>query len=771
MALINEIFDLCNKLAQNGWREMILSVTNGQLDIRQDAAEKLRSALLEPLTNIDREFPGFEDYTREDNKGIAPGRPAGSLLYHSLASPNVLWEDKQADRRLGYFPSIEEIELIENYVFSIVTPSLSLLMSEADENEIAIVVFASQYRTAVDTPHQRHADLVFSRTGISRVGNDGMLYNPALRGFEALVESDAHKIRVLPCKYSAYLAIKAKGSESFLGKRMRKDTSTDAVGNVPTDDKLDFWVPVHKLFNGKECIHNRDIAIKYESGFKNEKIKKVHKFLKNAFSLETGQPTSSLEKEPFILHDNIAEFDSLKSLVIPFTHHKLVDEANSSGRMVTLQKPKLPVTADGNRLKLLQSSLEIRSREANGGNGSRPAPEYMHIRSKIVQDETADLNLEADIINKVSADYQALHYIDFTGDGFVRAKVTGLSEVVKNILAYAIVAAPDFFPFVEQSEMLNKTLGQRGIWAVSPLALSDTRLSPNINSHPDLKANGLNTFDTVTSLVTISRSVRAQTNFKDGTKENRISYLTDGGAGIFAPGWDTGWDVNVFEGKTIRHLAAYGLGSPFPEDSKLCAALSSFWPAVAPDISRSFWPTSITVLPLTDGEIGANTNKPGWDGEHGPSYDRDGKKVIFKNISYVDYTLNAFHSKFNFHALKSIDGEEYLNRVLTYFRLKSIDRRIESTNQQGIKIKVLELVSFSKVDGMDTDIAEANDILPRPLSSPVLKFIFILPKAGIKAVGIDAIEIDVAEEIIYLVDKNGSIVVKNGAASWKLPHE
>ena len=28
------------------------------------------------------------------------------------------------------------------------------------------------------------------------------------------------------------------------------------------------------------------------------------------------------------------------------------------------------------------------------------------------------------------------------------------------------------------------------------------------------------------------------------------------------------------------HLAAYGLGSPFPEDSKLCAALSSFWPAV-----------------------------------------------------------------------------------------------------------------------------------------------------------------------------------------------
>ena len=68
----------------------------------------------------------------------------------------------------------------------------------------------------------------------------------------------------------------------------------------------------------------------------------------------------------------------------------------------------------------------------------------------------------------------------------------------------------------------------------------------------------------------------------------------------------------------VEHLAAYGLGSPFPEDSKLCAALSTFWPAVAPDATRSFQPNPSnaswpSVSPLTDTEIGIEGDLP-WDG-------------------------------------------------------------------------------------------------------------------------------------------------------------
>jgi hypothetical protein len=67
----------------------------------------------------------------------------------------------------------------------------------------------------------------------------------------------------------------------------------------------------------------------------------------------------------------------------------------------------------------------------------------------------------------------------------------------------------------------------------------------------------------------------------------RFSSLPDDCAGVFAPGWDVAADRLPGRNGAV-HLAAYGLGSPFPEDAKLCAALSTFWPAVAPDVFRTF---------------------------------------------------------------------------------------------------------------------------------------------------------------------------------------
>src|SRR6185437_1168933 len=98
--------------------------------------------------------------------------------------------------------------------------------------------------------------------------------------------------------------------------------------------------------------------------------------------------------------------------------------------------------------------------------------------------------------------------------------------------------------------------------------------------------------------------------------------------GVFAPGWDISTDRTRASGTQVQHLAAYGLGSPFPEDSKLCAALSTFWPAVAPDATRTFQPNNKwpTVSPLTDEEIGITGNLP-WDGETGPHFVDNGKSV------------------------------------------------------------------------------------------------------------------------------------------------
>lgn len=82
---------------------------------------------------------------------------------------------------------------------------------------------------------------------------------------------------------------------------------------------------------------------------------------------------------------------------------------------------------------------------------------------------------------------------------------------------------------------------------------------------------------------------------------------------MFAPGWDVGSDRTPErsgdDGEVapgITFLTTYALGSPFPEDAKLCAALSSFWPAVAPDVTRTFEPSERypTTTPLTDEAIG-----------------------------------------------------------------------------------------------------------------------------------------------------------------------
>jgi hypothetical protein len=63
---------------------------------------------------------------------------------------------------------------------------------------LGIVVFASEYRPAPETVHRKHADMCFSRTGVSRVGTAEPLYEPDRRGFLPFVSTDSHAFRALP---------------------------------------------------------------------------------------------------------------------------------------------------------------------------------------------------------------------------------------------------------------------------------------------------------------------------------------------------------------------------------------------------------------------------------------------------------------------------------------------------------------------------------------------------------------------------------------------
>ena len=224
MTLIEDVKNICNRLAPEGWKDLLLK--HG-LDI---TADDLQKELSKELPLIDRSLPGFEDFSLEGKRGIEPGNPSRSLLFHALASPNVIYKSINPKQDLTLFPTIFEIETVENYVYGSIPPSIFDLRKKAGNSLLAIVVFAHEYRPASETVHQRHADVCFSRTGISRVGTSPLLYDNKLRGFLPFDDQDAHSIRVLPAKYAAYIAIQMKGDKNNFGPMRFRDK----------DDQLDF---------------------------------------------------------------------------------------------------------------------------------------------------------------------------------------------------------------------------------------------------------------------------------------------------------------------------------------------------------------------------------------------------------------------------------------------------------------------------------------------------------------------------------------------------
>jgi len=664
MDLIEQVRQICNRLAVHGWRDLFL-----QHGIDITAADLKQELLKDIHTKINRKLKGFEDFSLEGTRGIEPGHPARSLFYHSLASPNVVTGVDGLE--LTSFPTLGELEIVENYVYGITPLSLSEIRSRVGRNEdLAIVVFVSEYRPAPETVHRKHADLCFSRTGIARVGTTEPLYSPKNRGFLPNVKGDDFAFRVLPARYSVYIAVQRKGNEDEFGPISRSEEERK------NDMERLFWIPLHKLFSGTECISGLNINVSIEAHHVNEKLRRIH--------LELGKDASwsepHISQPPFHFKEGIAklsdnpEFGTNVLVPVP---HPLVEEAQYEGKTLTFKVPKNP--------NHLSSSLEI-----NAVKGARRAPEYVHIRHKMENGEIIDLNKKSSLMEEIKdGGYDAVHYIDHTADGWIEAICPELAFAFQgNHPAYSLVTAPDFFPHCDQREVMDwwqqsvpKALREE-IWQQGgPDALSDTRRAANL----ELKTKALigsdkiektvfnSQDDTMTAIVSLPYKVLPQdTKHGKVPETTRHSYLPDAAAGVFAPGWDVSFDRTQedTEGKSVAFLAAYGLGSPFPEDTKLCAALSTFWPAVAPDAARTFGPevnqTEFfpTVSPLTDEEIGQVGNLP-WDGVSGPLH-KEGQKVIeYTSFNYVDYVNNALHKNFSLSLTSRIDIREYQARLST----------------------------------------------------------------------------------------------------------
>ncbi|MBW4593323.1 MAG: hypothetical protein KME46_10470 [Brasilonema angustatum HA4187-MV1] len=698
MSLIEDVKKVCDRLAPLGWRDLLLA--HG-LDI---TAANLQQELAKELPNINRTIKGFEDFAFEGKRAIESGNPARSLLFHAFASPNVVSEN------LKEYPTLAEIEVIENYVYGVQPPSLEDLRARAQGELLAIVVFASEYRPASETVQRKHADLCFSRTGVARVGTAQALYDGKLRGFLPFVKEDSQAFRVLPARYSAYIAVQRKGDQStFVPMRFQVQNNNVPQGDDRTragDDSRLFWVPLHKLFNGKECIRNLDLQLTLNARHINEKLRRIHLVLKNA---GWGEP--DISNPPFIFSDGIAELTTKPEfgtgLLVPVVQKNLVEAATYQGKPLTFKVPPNSET--------LSSSLSI---PAN--TEARRAPEYVHARHKLSNGQIENLNNLSNVTQTVQkGGYDALHYVDFTGDGSIEAVCPQLAVAIpRRVPAYSLVTAPDFFPNCDQRELLEwtqqsvPTALRQNLWEVPPETLSDTRLAPNLqlknaNFRPEDK--------TVTAIVCLSLNGSVRQMPLSGSPTMRHAYLPDGAAGVFAPGWDVSRD----RANGVDHLAAYGLGSPFPEDSKLCAALSTFWPAVAPDAARTFQPNPLwpTVSPLTDEEIGQSGNLP-WDGIPGPKrVTRNGKDFIeYADFAHGDYVESSLQKKFSLSLTGKVDVREYEARVLA---MANVYRVLNITPDQRGEWSVF---SFRQVQPTDSELKQAQTQTGTTLVSSIYRF-------------------------------------------------
>jgi hypothetical protein len=721
------------------------------------AAADLQAELDRPLP-IDRDVPGFEDFAAEGVRGIEPGIPARSLLYHALASPNVT---RGADgAALTDFPTLAELDAVENYVYGTKPPSLPELTALAGPGLLAVVVYATEYREAVDTPHRKHADVCFCRTGISRVGTAEARYVAQSRGFTAFVDQEVHAFRVLPARYAAYVAVQRTGDANSFGP-MRFRTSANN-----NDADRQFWVPVHKLFDGPECIQGLTLSVALTAHHVNEKLRRIHLELNRRRQPPEYQPPE-IDRPPFRFTDGIADWsadpDFGPGVLVPVVHPRLIEPAQKDGVTLTFL---VPISSNS-----FFSSLML----SPGPAGSRPAPEYVHVRHS-PDENTPNLNDTRDPAAKVQAGgYRAIHYLDFTADGWVEADVPALGPLFpRSIPAYSVVAAPDFYPNCDQRELMDwweqkAPAGLRTfLWGqVSPETLSDNRLPPNLQLADPFAGAPVADFrpedDTVSAVVSLPARGAVQARpLREPATRDRHSGLADAASGVFAPGWDT----SVDRLGTVLHLAAYGLGSPFPEDAKLCAVLSTFWPAAAPDAGRSFSSRFATVSPMTDEELGMTPGSVPWDGVVGPQESQvNGTAAVeYASIDHVDYVESALNNLFTHRLTARVDTSKYVARVVAMARTY---RGVGVTTPAGKR--AWDVLSFREVAAGDAELTAAQNQAGAVLGGEVFRVELFQPAAGSISQPTDfrRSRVAVGTRRTVFIGGGRTVLVRNGNGPWE----
>ncbi|RON53958.1 hypothetical protein [Pseudomonas frederiksbergensis] len=668
MTLEQDVRNLLDKLLATPW---------GPVFAKQGVSAQTEFST---VLTVDRTEMGFHDFSMDKASLIQPGDPAASLLYHCLASPVV----RPPDLAQSNYPTQEELDLVENYIYSLVDVSDEL------RNTWVAAVFAYEYREAAGTPHRMHADLVFSRTGIARVGSAPAIYDPVLRSYRLDAEV-AHEVRVMPARYAAFLCERIEGSEldgCYLGPSQFGDSSRQ------------FLVPIVKIFPGLRLDSFTYETVELSSYHFTDRLRRLFSVgkLPNIDKADLNRPPYTRSTRNNGLQVNAQAIGA--TLVVHPQPQPLVREViveikrgkdQPGATTVPAKGPGIEAYNENRRYstlrvgqKLFSAGLDYISAEIIGLVDAKVRPflsprncsEFINMRHRLthVTGTVDDVNITISGSQAFESlldagGYDIALYLDDICDGYVNATYSINGHVHNVSPAFSVITAPDFFPYVGNLELkkFSNNFSEGG-----PSALCEGRLGANARmTDPDTGAAVFTSDDTIVSVVSRGRHRLGKRHYDRWV--DVPTALSDGASNVFAPGWDVTYGRDSVFSAPYYHTA--GLGSPFVEDAKLCAAANGMWAAASPDASRTFNRAKTpTAIPLTDEELGLHPESPGaingqtvlgWDGEYGPFLvEAEGAVLVnYSDIMRADYVSNALSNRLVFDKLRAVGGTEMQSRL------------------------------------------------------------------------------------------------------------
>jgi hypothetical protein len=728
-SIVQQEFDtLVQWLDKNGWVAYLKDAIGVNLNLKGDA---LKTELLQELdNNLLMKLTGDLDSGFDDFAGtnlIKPGFPAFSLLYHALASPRV------RPKNIRTYPELEHLDILENYIYAMAEWDHMKNVYEVKSNDdLVMAVFAYEYRPAFKTPHHEHADLVYSRTGVARVGQEDMNYDKKNRCFTNHPKDGipVQRTAVVPARYGLFIAKRVKSNEIDL-----MTTGFYKPGDK-FDDKNDsqrtFLQPIRKVFQNDKLFNETKLT--FHEAHKSEKLAKLaeHTDLKFYNDLKPSVRHSS----DLIIQDP-AKTNVHSSFLVISQPKELIRIAKEGNKTLYFLVPAMIPGKGGysrnryftsfNTQDVQDVELLVNTRASDNGyqhipnqyNEPRTQPLFLNITHQqdtliaagyreVVKDNAFEKRINDGL-------YQSPLFEDSICEGIVTAQITPGDESLKGLYrdalpAFSIVTAPDFFPQVDNFDLTAFDVAPGSVVGVSSFyegglaSLATARLTPNPKLISPNNLSDNHTYTAVLSLKRKSGMPESQTaRFKNPSlpKGYMVSgFLPDVASSVFAPGWDITYSADK-PGSTDVYLSTEGLGSPFVEDMKLCAASNGMWPASSPDAARTYqgsldpWSRNPTAIPLLDNEIGFHKKSPavvsgvekesfGWDGVQGPYLEnRNGRWVVnFADMGRADVVQNALDGKVDMSKLRELTSGELISRMTC---LKQTIENLPKTNFKGYR--------------------------------------------------------------------------------------